>query len=103
MHFIFRMETNDELGNGMLWTLMTTKQESIGGDDWVNGTLIANWIDDVIGFPVYVIGMSVNLLILAVLLSSSHYRSSSFGLLLICLSVSDMGVLSTALLRHCIR
>ncbi len=68
-----------------------------------NARLIANWISIIFGFPMLLTGMVGNTLTLIVLLSSRHYRPTSFGMLLILLSVCDIGVLGTGLLRHCIR
>ncbi len=67
------------------------------------GRLVGHWIHNIVGVPMYVVGMSGNILTLAVLLSSRHFRSKAFGILLVLLCLMDMGVLSTGLLRHCIR
>ncbi len=88
--------------NGTFLTSPTVYPNS-GTVDSFDGSLIANWIGNIIGFPMFVIGMSGNILTLVVLLRTPRFRAKSFGLLLILLSLCDMGVLSTGLLRHCIR
>ncbi len=52
------------------------------------------------GIPALVIGTVGNLLTIAVLLRAESFRSMSFGLLLIFLSLVDIGVLNTELLRY---
>ncbi len=68
---------------------------------FLNGKLVANWINNIIGVPMYMVGMCGNILTLVVLLSSRGFRSTPFGILLMLLCLMDMGVLSTTLLRHC--
>ena len=68
-----------------------------------NGQLVADWINNIFGFPMYLVGMCGNILTLVVLLSSRGFRSTAFGILLMLLCLMDMGVLSTSLLRHCLR
>ena len=72
------------------------------GTSSLDGPVVANWIFNVFGVPMYVIGMSGNILTLVVLLSSRSFRATAFGMLLMFLSVSDMGVLNTGHIRHCI-
>ena len=64
---------------------------------------VRNWISIVFGLPVLITGVLGNVLTLVVLMSSRKFTSSSLGMLLILLSLCDIGVLSTGLLRLCIR
>ncbi len=85
------------------WSEMAVTLPPIAPVNIIDGYMIRTHISVFFSFPMFVIGMCGNLLTLVVLLSSRSFRSTSFGMLLIALSISDMGLLSTGLLRHCIR
>ncbi len=95
------MEAENQSWSGVVVTSPTTDPDNSNYS--IDGKLIRLWISNIVGIPMFIIGMSGNILTLIVLLSSRSFRSTSFGMLLILLSVSDIGVLSTGLLRQCIR
>ena len=53
-----------------------------------------------VGAPILVLGTLGNLLTIIVLLYAKSFRTMSFGVLLILLAVTDIGVLNTVLLRY---
>ncbi len=97
------METEKQLWRDIVVTSPTTDPDNSSGSS-IDGLLTRQWIsslDFIIGVPMFIVGLSGNILTLINLLSSRSIRSTSFRMLMILLSVSDIGVLSTGLLRQC--
>ena len=96
------METKKQLWRDTVMTSPTTDPDNSSGSS-IDGLLTQQWISNIVGIPMFIGDMCAIILTLIDLLRSRSIRSTSFGMLLILLSVSDIGVLSTGLLRLCIQ